>query len=272
MNNTGTLKTDETTFIEVNGAAIRYALSGNGPQTLVLFHEMGGSLDSWNGLVPLLPENLTVLRADMRGAGMSEKVCGTLDIDLVCDDMVALLDALGITGKVIVAGAAVGGAIAVHFAIRHSNRTAKLILISPAFGVPPEQHAAALGIADTADEKGMRGIASDVFPKAFPDHLWTNDGERRKVQARWLGADPHGYAAAYRMLVSAGTRKELADVACPVLALAGKYDPYWTPEMIETATKIVRHVKFEVVEAGHFMSIQNPDRVAAAIRPFLLET
>jgi hypothetical protein len=33
----------ETTFIEVNGAAIRYALSGNGPQTLVLFHELGGS-------------------------------------------------------------------------------------------------------------------------------------------------------------------------------------------------------------------------------------
>ncbi|MGY3609216.1 hypothetical protein [Bradyrhizobium sp. Leo121] len=101
--------------------------------------------------------------------------------------------------------------------------TAKLILISLALGVPPELHAAALDTADTADEKGMRGIDSDVFPKAFPDHLWTNDGARRKARARWLGADPRGYAAAYRMLVSAETRKELADVACPVLALAGKY-------------------------------------------------
>src|SRR4030095_5646354 len=106
MKNTGTLKTDETTFIEVNGAAIRYARSGNGPQTLVLFHAMRGSLDSWNGLVRLFADNLTVLRADVRGAGTWEKVCGTLDIDLVCDDMLALLDALGITGKVIVAGAA----------------------------------------------------------------------------------------------------------------------------------------------------------------------
>jgi 3-oxoadipate enol-lactonase len=260
----------ETNFIEVNGAAFRYAVSGDGPQTLVLFHEMGGSLESWDGLVPLLPENLRVLRADMRGAGMSEKVRGTLDIGLVCDDMVALLDALGISGKVIVGGAAVGGAIAVHFAIRHSNRTAKLILISPALGVPPEQRAAALCTANTADEKGMRAIASDVLPKAFPDHLWANEGERRKAQARWFGCDPHGYAAAYRMLVSAGTREELAELAYPILALAGKYDPYWTPEMIETATKVARHVKFEVVEAGHFMSIQNPDRVAAAIRPFLL--
>jgi len=118
----------------------------------------------------------------------------------------------------------------------------------------------------------MRAIASDVFPKAFPDHLWTNNDERHKARARWLGAGPKGCAAAYRTLVSADTLKELADVSCPVLALAGKYDPYWTPKTIEEATKIVRHVRFEVVEAGHFMSIQNPDRVAAAIRPFLLET
>ena len=65
--------------------------------------------------------------------------------------------------------------------------------------------------------------------------------------------------------------KELADIACPVLALAGKYDRCWTPEMFDAVTKIVRHVKFEVVEAGHFTSIQNPDRVAAAIRAFLLK-
>jgi pimeloyl-ACP methyl ester carboxylesterase len=82
----------------------------------------------------------------MRGAGMSEKVSGTLDINLLCDDMAVLLDALGITGKVIAAGAAVGGAIAVHFAIRHPNCAAKIILTCPAFGVPPEQDEAALAI------------------------------------------------------------------------------------------------------------------------------
>jgi hypothetical protein len=46
-----------------------------------------------------------------------EKAYGTLDIRRVCDGMVALLDAFGVTGKVIVAGAAVGGAITRHFAI-----------------------------------------------------------------------------------------------------------------------------------------------------------
>lgn len=261
----------ETSFIEVNGAAIRYALSGSGPQTIVLFHELAGSLDSWSGLVPLLPDGFRILRADMRGSGMSEKLRGQLDMDLVCDDMAVLLDALGIDGKVIVAGAAVGGAIAVRFALRHAARTKKLILIGPALGVPPERHAAALGIADMLDEKGMRAIAGDVFPKAFPDHLWLNDAEKRKAQARWLGADPEGYAAAYRMLVKAETRQELADITCPVLALAGRYDPFGTPEIIETATKTIRDCRFSVVEGGHFMSVQNPDRVADAMRAFLVE-
>lgn len=261
----------ETSFIEVNGAAIRYALSGSGPQTLVLFHELAGSLDSWGGLVPLLPAGLRVLRSDMRGSGMSEKLRGHLDMDLVCDDMAALLDALGIEGKVIVAGAAVGGAVAARFAVRHAARTKKLVLIGPALGVPPGRHAAALGIADMLDEKGMRAIAGDVFPKAFPDHLWRNDNEKRKALARWLGADPEGYAAAYRMLVKAETRKELADIACPVLALAGKHDPFGTPEIIETATKSIRDCRFSVVDGGHFMSVQNPDRVADAMRVFLIE-
>ena len=35
-------------FIEVNGTALRYELSGSGASTLVLIHEMGGTLESWD--------------------------------------------------------------------------------------------------------------------------------------------------------------------------------------------------------------------------------
>jgi 3-oxoadipate enol-lactonase len=35
-------------WIEVNGTSLRYDLSGSGPTTLVLVHEMGGTLDSWD--------------------------------------------------------------------------------------------------------------------------------------------------------------------------------------------------------------------------------
>src|SRR5262245_31132438 len=99
-------------FIEVNGTALRYNLAGSGASTLVLIHEMGGTLESWDLVRPVLSARRRVLRYDTRGAGLSQKVRGTLGIDTLVDDLVALMDATGITGKVALAGVAVGGAIA----------------------------------------------------------------------------------------------------------------------------------------------------------------
>ena len=62
--------------------------------------------------MPLFAAKRSVLRYDTRGAGLSQKVRGALTIDTMADDLVALMDALGITGKVALAGVAVGGAIA----------------------------------------------------------------------------------------------------------------------------------------------------------------
>src|ERR1700738_2493334 len=99
-------------FIDVNGAALRCELSGSGASTVVLVHEMGGTLESWDGVAPKLAARRRVLRYDTRGAGLSEKVRGALTFDTMADDLVALLDALAIAGKVAIAGVAVGGGIA----------------------------------------------------------------------------------------------------------------------------------------------------------------
>src|SRR5712691_7708767 len=96
-------------FIEVNGTALRYELAGSGDRTIVLIHEMGGTLESWDGAAALLARHRRVLRYDTRGAGLSQKVRGALSIDTMTDDLMALLDAVGIA-KVALAGVAVGGA------------------------------------------------------------------------------------------------------------------------------------------------------------------
>src|SRR6201991_5265044 len=97
-------------FIELNGVALRYELTGAGDRTLVLVHEMGGSLESWDEVVPQFAGSRRVLRYDTRGAGLSQKVRGELTFDAMAADIAALLDALKIAGKVALAGVAVGGA------------------------------------------------------------------------------------------------------------------------------------------------------------------
>jgi hypothetical protein len=39
-------------WIEANGASLHYKLEGKAGPTVVLLHEIGGSLDSWDGIVP----------------------------------------------------------------------------------------------------------------------------------------------------------------------------------------------------------------------------
>ena len=81
-------------FIEANGAGLRCELSGGGDRTLVLVHEMGGSLESWDDVAPRFAKARRVLRYDTRGAGMSQKVRGELTLETMADDIAALLDHL----------------------------------------------------------------------------------------------------------------------------------------------------------------------------------
>src|SRR6185295_8589220 len=96
-------------FIEANGVSLRYAVEGAG-KPVVLIHEMGGTMESWGMVAPILAARRRVVRYDTRGAGFSEKIRGPLAIDTMTDDLIALLDGLDITGKVSLAGTAVGGA------------------------------------------------------------------------------------------------------------------------------------------------------------------
>ena len=124
-------------------------------RTVVLIHEMGGSLESWDEVAPVLAANRRVLRYDTRGAGLSEKVRGALCIDTMVDDLGALLDALGIVGKVALAGIAVGGAIALHAAVRMSNASRR------GGGQPCDRHRAgpACGCAGPCRAHRARGHA-----------------------------------------------------------------------------------------------------------------
>src|SRR5215475_5072632 len=128
-------------FVEVNGTALRYDVCGDGA-TLVLIHEMGGTLESWDLVVPLFSAKRRVLRYDTRGAGLSQKVRGPLSIDTMVDDPMALIDALGIAGPVALAGIAVGGAIALAAAVRRPDRVAAVAVSSPAVGIAPDRRAA----------------------------------------------------------------------------------------------------------------------------------
>ena len=258
-------------FIEVNGAALRYDLSGSGDKTLVLVHEMGGTLESWDDVLPALCLGRRVLRYDTRGAGLSEKLRGTANLNQMADDVSALLDALGLKGRVAIAGIAVGGAIAIRFAARHANRAAALIPMGPAVGIPADRKAAIAAAADTMEKFGLRSGMSAALENSYPEIMRTDAARFNRVRCQRLGNDPGSQAAIYRMLNTMDLSADYAKITCPTLFLAGRHDGLRPPATVEPLVKLIKGARFEALETAHFMSQQTPDLVAGVMSKFLTE-
>jgi pimeloyl-ACP methyl ester carboxylesterase len=256
-------------WIEVNGTALRYEVTGSGPSTLVLVHEMGGTLDSWDHVLPALSATRRVLRFDTRGAGQSEKLSATPTMALMADDIASLLDATGIAGKVAIAGCAVGGGIAMTFALRHAARTAALIAMGPATGVAPERRAATLARAEDTERRGMAAVVEESFAASYPPEVRHDAEHYREFRARWIANDPRSYGCIYRMLVETNLPPEYGRIACPTLLLAGIHDRLRPPALVEPIAQAIPGARFQALDSGHFMAVQTPALVAGAIDGFL---
>jgi 3-oxoadipate enol-lactonase len=256
-------------FVEVNGTALRYDLCGSGA-TLVLIHEMGGTLESWDLVVPLFSAKRRVLRYDTRGAGLSQKIRGPLSIDTMVDDLIALLDALHISEKVTLAGVAVGGAIAMRTAVRFPQRIAAVVASSPAVGIAPERRPALLARVETMEREGLHAVI-DTLDLSYPAELRGDAQRFAEFRARWLGGDPVSYGAIYRMLIATDISAELLRIACPVLVIAGALDRTRPPPLVEPVARAIPGARYAVLETAHYAALQTPELYARTVMAFLDE-
>lgn len=95
---------------------------------MLLLHAWGETHRIFDRLVPLLSGTLHLIVPDQRGVGESSKPTDGYGLFDAVDDVVALLDALGIDECWIV-GASSGGYVAQQVAVSHPERVSGLVLI-----------------------------------------------------------------------------------------------------------------------------------------------
>ncbi len=257
-------------WIDAGGVALRYELSGQDGPLVVLLHEMGGTLESWDRVVPLLSRDFRVLRYDMRGFGLSEKIRGTVTVEQLADDLLGLLDTLRLTTPAALVGCAVGAAVALCFAARHPARTARVAVSSPATGIAPERRAALLAHIGRFEQEGLRAIEDASLASSYPPILRQADPARFvATRLRWLGNDPASFAAVYRMLATLDLTQALPRIAVPALFIGCTLDAVRPPEGVAAVASRVPGAHFVTLESGHFAAIQTPEALAAMLRPFL---
>jgi pimeloyl-ACP methyl ester carboxylesterase len=139
----------ETGYAPVNGLQMYYEVHGSGGTPLLLLHGGLFNIDLQFGeLLPSLAAGRQVIAADFQGHGRTNDIDRPLTSADLASDVVGLMQYLRVT-QADVFGFSIGGAVALHLAIRNPELVRKLIASSVSFhpdGDRPENSDAVGGI------------------------------------------------------------------------------------------------------------------------------
>lgn len=120
--------------VTVDGAEIRYGVSGNGDRDLVLLHGSGAHHLWWHRVVPALTDSWRIVTLDFSGHGESGHR-EQYDVATWADELVAVLQAAGCR-RPLVAAHSMGGRIALVAADRHPADIGGLALFDTGIWMP----------------------------------------------------------------------------------------------------------------------------------------
>src|SRR5262249_17007406 len=165
------MRTSSEGFVDANGVSLHYMLAGERGRSVVLLHELGGTLNSWDAVAPRLAEHFRLLRYDQRGAGLSEKVRQEFANDMLVVDFEALAAALALPPPYHCVTVAAAATQALRFAEKYPDRVGALVLCSPAPGVDPSRAAVLDERAAFAAREGMRASLPTTLALSYPPQL-----------------------------------------------------------------------------------------------------
>jgi pimeloyl-ACP methyl ester carboxylesterase len=240
---------------------VGYIDSGSGVP-LVLVH--GGESDrtQYATLRAHLGAGIRAISYDQRDSGITVNPPVPYTLGDLADDLVALLDALGLQSAHLL-GTSFGGAVAQHTALRHPDRVASLILVAttPSFALCPGK------VNELFD------MSHDNRQKAVKDFFVTPEGqtELHTRAAQTLAyRDPEKSGRRHDAARQHEVRDRLGEITAPTLIVHGTADllaPYTGATLM---AQQIPNAELRSIEDGrHAIAMEFAPTIAPWVREFL---
>lgn len=238
-----------------------------GPQdapVVVLSNSLGSTHTMWDAQAEALAEHFRVVRYNTRGHGQSPVPAGPYDIDDLADDVVALLDTLGVE-RAHVVGLSLGGMTGMRLAARNPDRVDRLVVLCT--GARLEPSSAWHDRAATVREHGTGAVAEAVVQRWFTaPYLEINPDTKATCEATVAGTPAEGYASCCEVIATMDLRPDLPTISAPTLAIAGADDPATPPPFLEAIAEAVQDGRLLVVpQSAHLANAEQPETITPAI-------
>jgi len=255
-------------FVDANGVRTRYEESALHHVPYLLFcNSLGTTLDMWTFQLSGLSHSFRVLRYDIRGQGKSDVPPGPYSISQLADDLIALLNQLGIR-RIHFCGLSMGGMIGMSLALRYPDRLSKLILCNtaPKIGTAETWNAR----IDAVQKGGMAAIVEGVlerwFTRAFRE---TDPAAIELTRQMLLSSSVEGYTACCAAIRDMDVREEIGRIQVPVLVISGTHDPVTTPQDAQFLRDTIPGAEYKELPAAHLSNVEAEEAFTMEVSRFL---
>jgi pimeloyl-ACP methyl ester carboxylesterase len=253
--------------------SLAYVERGTGP-VVVLLHGFPLSKEMWRHQLDALAVGYRVIAPDLPGHGESPAPDRIYEMDAMADEVVALLDRLGIVQPVVLGGLSMGGYVALALLRRHPERVRGLLLMDTraAADTPDAARMREETARGVLQSKSTSVMIETMVPRLFgKTTLEKHPGKIGPILAVMERTTPQGVAGALRgMAVRPDRRGELGEIAVPTLVLVGEDDVISPPAEAREIAAAIPGARIEVIpNAGHLAPYENPSAANAAIQSFL---
>ncbi|MBN2098209.1 MAG: alpha/beta fold hydrolase [Dehalococcoidia bacterium] len=261
----------------VNGVRLYYKTQGQG-EALVMIPGMGSGHESWFRQLPAFKKHFKVITFDPRGIGRSERPQQPYGFKALADDVVGLMDYLGVR-KAHILGQSLGGLVAQEVAIDYPERVLRLVLVSSTVAgdnVNPTnpELMEALGYAEGATEVDFskldtRKTMNTVIGMSFDKPLY-----RKAMQflSRFF-VKPEmfdGLSDQLRAIAGHNTIDRLHLIQARTLVITGAEDRIVFPQASESLAARIAGAKLVMVQGGsHGFNVEMTPRFNREVLEFL---
>lgn len=248
----------------LNDLAVEYADEGQGPVVLLL-HGWGQNLHTFDKLAAELVKDHKVVRLDLPGFGGSETPSQAWSVNDYTNFLSQFITKIKIHPEIII-GHSMGGQIAVKAVGDQAVAPRKLILVAAA-AVRDDRASIKNRLFRSAAKAGKAVVA-------IPGLRSLRVSLRRRLYAAAGNSDYYAAAANMRptflKLISQDVQSDAKRITVPTLLIWGNDDSETPVEQGRKLAYCIKGSRLETVpNAGHFVYLDQPDRVLSIIRNFI---
>ncbi len=240
-----------------DGVQLYSEIRGRGQVWLTLVNHLFLAAPAWRTLTSDIEKKYRILSYDLRNQGASTRLPGPVRWADHVEDLKELLDFHGVE-RTYLLGTSMSGMIVRDFALKYPERTAGLLMVSPAFSPYGAERRWSMTKAwlHVLEWGGVDGLFSLLYPLCFSNYSIQAGGTPMYLAFREVFLALHSKEQIAVNLAAAQSvddePEKLANLPCPVQLLVGDSDFIWSPSSIEEAARLMQtpHV-VALPRAGH---------------------